>query len=101
MVKHILLQYRLQGIQEEYAEQVAQRQEACGRSWPGGDLTMAQAVAVDVDCVFVGDGDKNGDEEQDQANLAAVWGVAPTSLWLARHGWEMETKQKTPYIRQS
>ncbi len=55
MVKQLLLHDRLRRNEEDYARRTAQRQLECTRAEPGGNLTMEQAIAADVDWDFVAD----------------------------------------------
>ncbi len=93
MVKHPLLAERERGNQERCEHMAARRQEAMAAVWHGKDLTMAQAVAADMDWAFVSEmATRNATRNSIKRILtASVWGVIPTPLWLASHGWEVET----------
>ena len=70
----------------------AKRMDEKSRAEPGGDLSLEQAVSAKVDWEFISDmATRQGTTCQAKRVLtAAAWGVLPTPLWLARHGWEAE-----------
>jgi hypothetical protein len=57
-----------------------------------GDMSFEQAIGTTVDWDVVADmAVRQGTTHLTKRVLtAASWGVLPTPLWLARHGWETE-----------
>ncbi len=78
-------------MRSNYFERTRERWETVKPDF-ADDLTFAQAVGNDVDWGFVADmAVRQGTNHEVKRFLTgAAWGVVPTPLWLAKHGWEFE-----------
>ena len=92
MVKHLLEQERLRKNKEEYMRKIKDRQEQARNAGASADLHFEQAIGGKVDWDHVAEmAVRTGTKHEVKRVLcAAVWGVLPTPLWLATHGWEVE-----------
>ncbi len=88
MLKHLVLEQRETKNKLKYGD-LTQKQESMQAVGQGKDLTLAQAIAADIDWDFLSSGmaaKKNTHNCTRRVITAAPWGTVPTQLWLATHG---------------
>ncbi len=93
MLKHILSNCRKRRLVSAFSKLVCERQEHLA-STAGLGSSLAGALGTEVDWQYAADiyTDPGVGAKAKRMLGALAWGVVPTPVWLAQHGWECECR---------